>query len=334
MYKLIRPLLFTLEPERAHDWTLNTLKFLNRCHLVGLFSREVSAPFEAFGLTFKNPVGLAAGLDKNAEYIDALAALGFGFLEVGTVTPRPQLGNPRPRLFRLPEQEALINRMGFNSKGLAYFINQLKNKKYDGVLGVSITANTDTPISNTLDDYLTCFRGVYPYASYVSVDVSCPNVKGKEALQSGHLFAALLDGLKTEQAELAKQHDKWVPLVVKVSPDLSPQELTEVAELLLQFRVEGVIATNTTRARTGVEGAKRAKEQGGLSGRPLFAKSLAVVKQLRSILGTEIPIIAAGGIMGVADAEQMRAAGAKLVQIYTGLIYRGPGLIREIAEEF
>lgn len=326
LYSLIRNLLFKLDPELAHSVTLKSLRLANFLGLTKLFP-SISNPRTIMGLHFPNPVGLAAGLDKNGDYIEALAALGFGSIEIGTVTPKPQEGNPRPRLFRLTDEEALINRMGFNNKGLDHLVERLKKSKYTGILGVNVGKNRDTPLENAVDDYLLGFRRVAPYASYVTINISSPNTKALRDLQHGDLLRNLLRTLKKEQS----QQEKYVPLVVKIAPDLSSAELQSTAEILLNEKIDGVIATNTTISREGVENSLYVNEAGGLSGKPIREKSTAVVKKLHDLLQDKIPIIACGGIFSAADAIEKINAGASLVQVYSGLIYRGPKLIAEIA---
>jgi dihydroorotate dehydrogenase len=333
LYPLLRALLFRLDPEAAHDLSLNALRLGCRGPIGRwLSARMTRLPRTVMGLTFPNPIGLAAGLDKNADYLDTLGALGFGFIEVGTVTPRPQAGNPRPRLFRLPRAQALINRLGFNNRGVDYVVERIRHARYRGVLGVNIGKNRDTPLANAVDDYLCCLRKVYPYAHYVAVNISSPNTPGLRDLQSGKRLGALLAALQAERARLAAEHDRHVPLAVKIAPDLSAAELEALALTLLRHGVDAVIATNTTLERPSVQGLPHADEEGGLSGRPLLERSNEVIRQLRSILAGRIPIIGVGGILGAADAQAKLAAGASLIQIYTGFIYRGPGLVREIAE--
>jgi dihydroorotate dehydrogenase len=282
------------------------------------------------GLNFPNPVGLAAGLDKNGECIDGLAALGFGFIEIGTVTPRAQPGNPRPRLFRLPEAQAIINRMGFNNEGVDYLLRQVSQARYSGILGINIGKNKDTPVEQALDDYLIGLRRVYSAASYVTVNISSPNTPGLRSLQSGEHLDQLLKGLMAERARLATQHDRIVPIAVKIAPDLEPAEIESIADALVRHGADAVIATNTTSARNGVEHLKHGSESGGLSGHPVLAASTAVVGQLAKHLDGRLPIIACGGILGLADAQRKLDAGASLVQIYSGLIYRGPALVQEL----
>jgi len=284
------------------------------------------------GLTFPNPVGLAAGLDKNGEYIDALAALGFGFIEIGTVTPRPQPGNPAPRLFRLPRASALINRLGFNNRGVDYLVANVRRSSWQGVLGINIGKNFDTPVERAADDYLACLRKVYGHASYVTINISSPNTKGLRSLQEGAQLDALLAALAAERDVLAGAHDKRVPLALKIAPDLDTGQVAAVADLVREYRFDAVIATNTTVDRDAVSGLAHAEEAGGLSGAPLTTKSTAVVAQLARELGSAVPVIAVGGIMSGADAAAKIAAGAALVQLYTGLVYAGPHLVDECIE--
>ncbi len=331
MYSLLRPLLFTLPPETAHHVTLHSLNILHRLKLTQLvFGKIPDAPCSVMGLNFPNPVGLAAGMDKNAESIDSLAALGFGFIEVGTVTPRPQPGNPPPRLFRLPKAQALINRMGFNNQGIDKLLDNVQKARFRGILGINIGKNWDTPLENAVDDYLIGLHKVYAYADYVAVNISSPNTPGLRQLQQGDELDRMLSTLKNAQQQLAAQHDKYVPLVVKIAPDLGEEELVVIANKLLTYDIDGVIATNTTLSRVGVENLPYANETGGLSGTPLSARATEVVQQLSNTLQRKIPIIAVGGVMSATDAQKKLKAGASLVQIYTGLIYRSPALIKEI----
>jgi dihydroorotate dehydrogenase len=287
---------------------------------------------EVMGIRFPNPVGLAAGMDKNGDYIAGLAALGFGFIELGTVTPRPQPGNAKPRLFRIPQAAALINRMGFNNEGVDYLVDRVRNTPSRGVLGINIGKNLGTPVEHALDDYAECLRKVYPHAAYVTVNISSPNTPGLRNLQHGASLDRLLEGLVSERESLAAIHGSTVPLAVKIAPDLEPSDLRELANSLRRHRIDGVVATNTTSGRAGVEGLPLAEESGGLSGRPLLDKSTETVTRLADLLGGELPIIACGGILSGQDACKKIRAGASLVQIYSGLIYRGPGLVREIVE--
>jgi len=329
IYRLVRPLLFELDPERAHAAALGALA-LHR-HL-GIGGPTIHCPRRLMGIDFPNPVGLAAGLDKNGDHVDALATLGFGFLEIGTVTPRAQSGNPRPRLFRLPQSEALINRMGFNNRGVDHLIGQVLGARYRGVLGVNIGKNFDTPLERSADDYLLCLRKVYPIASYVAINISSPNTVDLRRLQQADALDALLTTLKAEQRVLADRHGKHVPLVVKIAPDLDELEIAAVVAALSRHAIDGVIATNTTISRPQIDGQRYANETGGLSGAPLHSMALQTVQKLRARLGPDFPIIGVGGIMDAADARAMQAAGADLVQLYTGLIYRGPALVRATAE--
>ena len=330
LYPLVRPLLFALDAESAHHFTLESLRALCR---IGLPSPAPAAPAACarrlLGLDFPNPVGLAAGLDKNGEYIDALARLGFGFLEIGTVTPRPQPGNPRPRLFRLPAARAVINRLGFNSEGVDRLVANVQRASYRGVLGINIGKNAATSLERAADDYLECLRKVYPLASYVTVNISSPNTRDLRRLQDDAALDDLLHKLKAEQARLADAHGRRVPLAVKVAPDLDAAQIAGIAALFRRHRVEAVIATNTTIARDGVAGLAGADEAGGLSGAPVAERSTAIVRDLARALQNEIPIIGVGGIMDGTGARAKIAAGASLVQLYTGLVYRGPGLVGE-----
>ncbi len=306
---------------------------LDAAHGLGLSRLVVqtpgSAPIEVMGLAFPNAVGLAAGLDKNGEHVDALAALGFGFVEVGTVTPRPQPGNPPPRLFRIPQARALINRMGFNSLGVDRLVHNLKRSRYRGILGINIGKNFDTPIERAAADYLACMRKAYPLASYLAVNVSSPNTQNLRRLQGSDELDRLLATLKSEQQALFRASGRYVPLTLKIAPDVSEEQVEGIAQSLLNHGMDGVIATNTTIARTGVEGLPHGDEAGGLSGAPLRERSTAVVRRLRAALGERIPIIAVGGILRGEDAVEKIAAGARLIQLYSGLIYAGPGLIAE-----
>ena len=331
IYPLLRPLLFQLDPERAHHITLEGLKQAYQSGLSPLFkAQNTEQPIEVMGLHFDNPVGLAAGLDKNGDYIDVLAALGFGFIEIGTVTPRPQPGNPKPRLFRLPEHQAILNRMGFNNKGIDHLIEQVKRARFRGVLGINIGKNFDTPLEKAVDDYLIGLEKSYPYASYITINISSPNTKNLRQLQQGEEISRLLSALKDTQLRLQQQHGHYVPLVVKIAPDLNDDEIRHIASLLKSLAIDGVIATNTTIERTAIADHPLASENGGLSGAPVKEKSTAVVKKMAEELGGALPIIAAGGILSGQDAKEKIDAGAKLVQIYSGLIYRGPHLITEI----
>ncbi|MHB0989919.1 MAG: quinone-dependent dihydroorotate dehydrogenase [Burkholderiales bacterium] len=330
MYSLLRPLLFQLDAETAHHLTLTGLNLVHKLGLSAVMARPVPGKaIETMGIRFPNGVGLAAGLDKNGAYIDALAALGFGFIEIGTVTPRPQPGNPKPRLFRIPQAQAIINRMGFNNDGVAQLVRNVQAAKFKGVLGINIGKNFDTPIALAADDYLNCLSAVYSHASYVAVNISSPNTKNLRDLQAGDALADLLGKLKTEQTRLAQLHGRYVPLALKIAPDLSDEALTEIAALLRRYRIDGVIATNTTLSRSAIEGLPLADETGGLSGAPLTGPSTRIVKKLALALAGEVPVIGAGGILSGTDAAARIEAGARLVQLYSGLIYRGPRLVRE-----
>jgi dihydroorotate dehydrogenase len=313
--------------------TLALLDLAHACGIVQTLAQSVpSLPVRVMGLDFPNPVGLAAGLDKNGEHIDALAALGFGFIEIGTVTPRPQPGNPPPRLFRLPHAQALINRLGFNNLGVDRLVHNVGRARYRGILGINLGKNFDTPVEKSAGDYISGMRKTYPLAAYLTVNISSPNTVDLRRLQEAGELRPLLEALKRQQAALAERHGRYVPLVVKIAPDLNDEQIAAMAQILLEQRIDGVIATNTTLSRVGVEGLPRAAEAGGLSGAPLRERSTAVVRSLYALLGDEIPIIAAGGILCAEDAVAKIAAGAKLIQLYTGLIYRGPGLLRECVQ--
>jgi len=332
-YRFIRRLLFRLNPETAHELTLDLLAIAARLRFTPLFAQaRVHRPVKVMGIEFPNAVGLAAGLDKNGECIDGLAALGFGFVEIGTVTPRPQPGNPKPRLFRIPERNAIINRMGFNNLGVDYLVEKVRQAKYKGILGINVGKNADTPVEQAADDYLIGMRKVYSLASYITVNVSSPNTPGLRSLQFGDSLRNLVAAIKQEQAHLAQTHGRYVPVAFKIAPDMSEEEIRLVAATLLEFQVDGVIATNTTLSREKVKGLPHADEQGGLSGEPLQDVSTWVVRLLAEELKGQVPIIAAGGIMDAASAVEKIKAGASLVQIYSGLIYKGPALIREAAE--
>ncbi|WP_426110220.1 quinone-dependent dihydroorotate dehydrogenase [Massilia sp. PWRC2] len=335
LYALARPLLFALDPETAHNLTLPALRRASALGLTAVLPRPAADPRTVMGIVFPNPVGLAAGLDKDGAYIDGLAALGFGSIEIGTVTPRGQAGNPRPRMFRLPQANAIINRMGFNNGGVDAFVANVQASKFyqnkEGVLGLNIGKNADTPIERAADDYLACLRKVYPYASYVTVNISSPNTKNLRQLQGASELDALLAQLKQAQSRLAEQHQRYVPLALKIAPDIDGEQVKEIAAALLRHRIDGVIATNTTLARSAVDGMAHGQEAGGLSGAPVFELSNRVIAALRAELGDAIPIIGVGGIMKGADAAAKMAAGAALVQLYSGLIYKGPALVRECA---
>ncbi len=330
LYSLARPLLFSLAPERAHELTLSLLK---SSHKMGLMRQNVAAkPVTCMGIEFPNPVGLAAGLDKNGAYIDALAGQGFGFIEIGTITPRPQAGNPHPRLFRLPQVKAIINRMGFNNDGVDQLVENVKAAKFKGILGINIGKNADTPVEKAVDDYLICLEKVYNYASYITVNISSPNTKNLRSLQSGDALTELLETLKNRQLELAQEYQHYVPLVLKVAPDLDNSDIAFIAKQLLRFKIDGLIVTNTTLSREGVEGLEHAEEAGGLSGAPVFEKSTACLAAFAAVLKGQIPLIGVGGILSGADAAAKKQAGASLVQVYSGLIYTGPKLVKDCVD--
>lgn len=332
LYRIIRPLLFALDPERAHDLTFAGLELAARCRATRLFAGQVpDSPVEIMGLQFRNRIGLAAGLDKNGAHIDALAAIGFGFLEVGTVTPRPQDGNPAPRLFRIPAAGALINRMGFNNIGVEGLIENVQRMRYRGVLGINIGKNFDTPMERAVDDYLLCLRKVYAHASYVTVNISSPNTQNLRSLQQAPALERLLSTLAETREALAAEHRRRVPLAIKIAPDLDENGIADIVRLALEFSMDAIIATNTTLSRDGVEDLPHAMETGGLSGAPVRARSTEVTRQLAQALAGRIPVIGVGGIQCGADAVEKVAAGASLIQVYTGLIYRGPQLVAELA---
>ena len=338
-YALVRPFLFGLDAETAHELTMASLARTQGTPLsLAYCSARVDDPIELAGLKFANRVGLAAGLDKNARCIDGLAAMGFGFVEVGTVTPKAQSGNPKPRMFRLPEANALINRLGFNNEGLDAFIANVQrsgvrqsNSKTPLILGLNIGKNATTPIENAVDDYLVCLDGVYPHADYVTVNISSPNTKNLRALQSDEALDGLLSAIAERRDKLIKQHGKRVPIFVKIAPDLDEAQVDVIAAALQRHEMDGVVATNTTLARDAVQGMRYAEEAGGLSGSPVLAASNLVISQLRAALGKGFPIIGVGGIMSGADAVSKIKAGADVVQIYTGLIYKGPELVSQAA---
>ncbi|SFM66561.1 quinone-dependent dihydroorotate dehydrogenase [Halopseudomonas yangmingensis] len=333
MYSTLRSLMFRLPAETSHDLALDMIGAAGRLGLARRLLRPVAPqPVEVMGLKFANPVGLAAGLDKNAVAVDGLGAMGFGFIEVGTVTPRPQPGNPRPRMFRLPQAQAIINRMGFNNQGVDALLERLQGVDYDGVLGINIGKNAVTPVENAVDDYLTCLRKVYAYADYVTLNLSSPNTPGLRTLQYGDALKALLEPIKQAQLQLQQEHGRYVPLALKIAPDMNDEELRLVAHTLLEQGMDAVIATNTTLSRDAVQGLEHADEAGGLSGAPLTERSTEVVRTLADELAGRMPIIGVGGIFSGADAAAKIAAGASLVQLYSGFIYRGPELVRECVD--
>jgi len=330
-YPFVRKALFQLDPERAHELTFQQLRRISGTPLAALVRQNVPhKPVSCMGLTFKNPLGLAAGLDKNGECIDALGAMGFGSIEIGTVTPRPQPGNDKPRIFRLVEAEGLINRMGFNNLGVDNLVENVKKAHFDGVLGINIGKNKDTPVEQGKDDYLICMDKVYPYAGYIAINISSPNTPGLRSLQYGEALDDLLAAIKNKQRELQNIHHKYVPVAVKIAPDLTVEELIQVADSLVRHNIDGVIATNTTLERGLVQGMKHGNETGGLSGRPLQLKSTEIIRRLAQELNGQLPIIGVGGIDSVIAAREKIAAGATLVQIYSGFIFKGPPLIKEI----
>ncbi len=329
-YSLLRRLLFLLPGERSHTVALSALDALHGLHLDALIAdRPAPDPVRCMGLEFPNPVGLAAGLDKNGEHIDALAALGFGFIEIGTVTPRPQPGNPQPRLFRIPEAQAIVNRMGFNNLGVDYLCARVREADYRGVLGINIGKNKDTPLERAAEDYLSCLERVHGLASYVTINLSSPNTPGLRDLQFGEPLEQLLGQLVARRDALAERHGRRVPLVLKIAPDLAADDIDRVADSARRARMDALIATNTTVSREGVEGLPNAAESGGLSGTPLTRAADAVMARLAFRLAGELPLIGAGGIMSGGDAAARVRSGATLVQLYTGFIYHGPALIGE-----
>ncbi|WP_211924163.1 quinone-dependent dihydroorotate dehydrogenase [Coxiella endosymbiont of Amblyomma nuttalli] len=331
IYHYLRPLLFKLDPEIAQVLVLKCLKLVSCSWII---NRRLASfpqqPTSVFGICFPNPVGLAAGLDKNGDYIDSLLGLGFGFIEVGTVTPKFQSGNPKPRLFRLLEAQALINRLGFNNLGVDHLVRQLKKHKVKGIIGANIGKNLTTPLEKAGEDYRCCLEKVYPYVDYVTINISSPNTPGLLELQNERYLVNLLNDLKEEQRRLEKYHQKRVPLLLKISPDVTTSEIKTIALLALEYCIEGIVATNTTTSHKNIEGLPYSDETGGISGRPLFSMTLKIVTQLHNLLGDKIPIIAVGGINSGEDASTLLAAGARLVALYTGLIYEGPELVQSV----
>ena len=328
MYALLRPLLFKLDAEQAHHFTLDGLA---RAYRLGLLQKVAhhTCPTTLMGLSLPNPIGLAAGLDKNGQYIDALAALGFGFIEIGTVTPKAQAGNPKPRLFRVPEHQAVINRMGFNNQGIDAMIQNIEKSRFNGILGINIGKNATTPIENAADDYLICLEKAYTHAGYITVNISSPNTQNLRTLQGGDELSALLSALKNKQAHLAAAHGRYVPLAVKIAPDLNEQQVADIAHAAMQTEIDGIIATNTTIDKSALGHHPLAGEQGGLSGAPVREASNRVLKQLLAELEGRLPVIGVGGILSGADAAAKLHMGAAAVQVYSGLIYRGPALVKE-----
>lgn len=333
IYHYLRPFLFKMDPEIAHALALKCFKLVSCSWIINQrLASFPQQPTSVFGIRFPNPVGLAAGLDKNGDYIDSLLGLGFGFVEVGAITPKFQTGNPKPRLFRLPEAKALINRLGFNNLGVDYLVRQLKKRKINGIVGVNIGKNLATPLEKASEDYLYCLKKVYPYVDYATINISSPNTPGLQELQTEHNLGNLLNSLKKEQKRLEKHYRKHVPLLLKISPDLTKVEIEMIGLLALKHHIEGIVATNTTANHEGIKGLPHADEVGGMSGKPLFPTTLRIVAQLRTFLSDKIPIIAVGGIHSGEDVVALLAAGAKLVALYTGLIYEGPKLVRSIIE--
>jgi len=335
-YSLLRPWLFCLDPEKAHDLTLSNLDRANRWGLLErLMSKPVADPRTICGITFANPVGLAAGLDKDGKHIDALAALGFGFLEIGTVTPRPQPGNPKPRMFRLSEAQALINRMGFNNDGVDACVSRVRSSRFwqqGGILGMNIGKNASTPIEDAASDYILAMEAVYKIASYITVNISSPNTQNLRALQGESMLRSLLSSLDEARKRLSDRYSVRKPLFLKIAPDLESADIDLIADLSMEFGIDAIIATNTTIARDAVQGMQHSEEAGGLSGAPVRAASTQVIKTLKARLGNTLAIIGVGGILSGADAKEKMMAGASLVQIYSGLIYKGPDLVSECAK--
>lgn len=331
-YHLIRRLLFVLPPELSHDLSLDLLGASERLRLLSLIGKtRVYDPVSVMGIEFPNAVGLAAGLDKNGDYFNALGELGFGFVEIGTVTPRSQPGNPKPRMFRLPDAQAIINRLGFNNKGVDHLVSNVKRRRYSGVLGINIGKNFDTPVESAAADYLVCMEKVYLHADYITINISSPNTPGLRDLQFGVQLSDLLERLKAKQKDLERIHEKYVPLAIKIAPDLEQEDIEELAEVFNKIYIDGVIVSNTTISRDAVAGLAHSDEAGGLSGSPVTDKSTDVIRYLRQRLDSDIPIVGVGGILTAQDAVEKIAAGASLVQIYTGFIYEGPSLVYQSA---
>lgn len=328
-YALLRPILFGMEPEQAHDLALSLLEKVHRAKLLGFGSPSQIIQVACMGMQFDNPVGLAAGLDKNGAYIDTLGELGFGFIEIGTVTPKPQAGNDKPRLFRIKDAHAIINRMGFNNLGVDNLVNNVKDCKYKGAIGINIGKNASTPVEQASSDYLYCLERVYAHASYITVNISSPNTNNLRRLQSGQALSYLLYDLKNRQSQLATEYGFYVPLVLKIAPDLSPDEVSFIAQQLIDFEIDGLIATNTTISRVGVEDLPFGQEAGGLSGRPISHISTMVLQQFSDILQNKVALIGVGGIDSGDKAVRKLQAGASLIQLYSGLVYQGPHLIHE-----
>lgn len=327
MYSWIRPWLFKIDAEDAHDVALSLLGFAPKF----CFRTPPVNPVRVFGLNFSHPIGLAAGLDKNAEYLDALAKIGFSFIEVGTVTPKPQVGNPKPRLFRVPAMQAIVNRMGFNNQGVNALVQNIKKARYQGILGINIGKNKDTPLNAAAEDYLVCMQAVYPYASYITINISSPNTPDLRQLQQSQYFSHLLAQLQNEQFKLEDKYQRHVPLVVKISPDESNETLKKMVDSMLVHGIEGLIATNTSSRRDFFTNFPEIMKQGGLSGKPLSTLSTSCLRFLKPYTGNQIALIGVGGVNAVADAQEKIDAGASLVQVYSGLIYQGPGLVYQLA---
>lgn len=334
LYSLIKQALFQLDPERAHELTLQQLRRITGTPMEWLVRQSVpTKTVNCMGIPFKNPLGLAAGLDKDGDCIDAFGSMGFGFIEVGTVTPRPQLGNSKPRLFRLVKAGGLINRMGFNNHGVDNLVENIKKSHFGGVLGISIGKNKDTPVEQSKDDYLVCMEKVYPYADYIAVNISSLNTPGLRTLQFGEALDELLQAIKNKQAALKAYHNKYMPIAIKISPDITEAELIQIADSLVRHDIDGVIATNTTTGRELVQGLDHGCQAGGLSGRPLQLRSTEVIRRLSAELQGKLPIIGVGGIDSLIAAREKIAAGASLIQIYSGFIYYGPRLIKKIISD-
>jgi len=333
MYSMLRPLLFALDPETSHDLCLDMLSAAERLKLIKLMkSKVVSSPKQVMGLTFDNPVGLAAGLDKNGDYFNALGALGFGFVEIGTITPKSQPGNTKPRLFRLNDEQAVINRMGFNNKGVDHLVEKVKRRRYNGILGINLGKNKITPEENALSDYVIGMEQVYAHADYITINISSPNTPGLRNLQYGDALKSLLSGIDDKRESLSQSHDRRVPIAVKIAPDNDNEALKSITDALMEFKMDAVIATNTTLSRDGVQNSEHKDEAGGLSGAPLAELSTETVATVKSLVGDDLPIIGVGGISSGDDAKAKIDAGADLVQVYSGFIYRGPELVGEISQ--
>jgi dihydroorotate dehydrogenase len=333
-YALIRKILFSLDPEQAHHLVLKGLKYWGQSPLLGsMKAKPLAKPVKVFDLEFPNPVGLAAGFDNNADSIDGLFGLGFGFVEVGGVTPKPQHGNPKPRLFRIPEANALINRMGFDNKGVDYAVERLKNRKISGIVGINIGKNKDTPLEKAVEDYQYCLTRAYPYVDYVTINISSPNTPGLRDLQSESYLESFMRDLKSTHTELSRKYHRNLPLLVKLSVDLTDQQLESTVRTLMRYEIQGIIAANTSTDHKAVSDYRFGNEVGGLSGKPIFQRSTEMLGLIRQMTQAKLPVIGLGGILTAEDAQEKLNAGASLVQIYTGLIYRGPNLIQEIIKE-